>query len=75
MGKDDFQQEHSLHNRFRYHPPKDDATREAHERVRGLCLNLAEEIDGLVPGGREKALAITKIEEAMMWANAGIARA
>lgn len=29
----------------------------------------------LVPDGREKATAITKLEEFMMWANAGIARA
>jgi hypothetical protein len=27
-----------------------------------------------VPGGREQALALTKLEEVVMWANAGIAR-
>lgn len=28
----------------------------------------------LVPEGREKALAFTNIEQALMWSNAGIAR-
>jgi hypothetical protein len=28
----------------------------------------------LVPAGRELSLALTKLEEAMMWANDGIAR-
>lgn len=63
-----------IRNRFNYHPPKDDQTKRAHETVRRMCLNLADDIDTLVPEGREKSLAITKLEEVMMWANAGIAR-
>lgn len=42
--------------------------------IRGDCKDLAECIDALVPDGREKSIALTKIEEAMMWANAGIVR-
>jgi hypothetical protein len=45
-----------------------------HEYVRGCMLALAECIDGVLPFSREKSLAMTKIEEAMMWANAAIAR-
>ena len=63
-----------LENRFGYHPPKDDATKSQHELVRGLCFGLAMELVSLVPAGRELALAVTAVEEAMMWANAGIAR-
>jgi hypothetical protein len=55
-----------LENRFAYHAPNDEATKEAHAA--------ATLINGLVPGGREKSLAITSLEETMMWANAGIAR-
>jgi hypothetical protein len=63
-----------LKNRFDFHPAKDNRTQERHSLVRSYCLALATSIDSLVPEGREKALAITKLEEVMMWANAGIAR-
>ncbi len=35
---------------------------------------LAGLIDMTCPDGREKSLAITKLEEVVFWANAGIAR-
>ena len=35
---------------------------------------LAEKINNCMQDGREKSLAITKLEEAIFWANAGIAR-
>lgn len=63
-----------LVNRFNYHPAKTEDIKYAHGRIRGLCLNLAIEFDEELPEGREKALAITKLEEAMFWANAAIAR-
>lgn len=63
-----------LNNRFRYHQPKDDATREMHADVRYECFRAAEKFNRTLPDGREKSLAITKLEEAMFWANAAIAR-
>jgi hypothetical protein len=63
-----------LMNRFGYHPPKDDDTRGRHELVRACFLGAATMLVDSVPPGRELALAITALEEAMMWANAGIAR-
>ena len=35
---------------------------------------LAYLIDGICPNSREKSLAMTKLEESVMWANASIAR-
>lgn len=65
---------HELAHRFEHHPPKDSITIDRHHKVRVAALALAVAIDELVPDGREKATALTKTEEAMMWANAGIAR-
>ncbi|PZG47449.1 hypothetical protein C1I98_13335 [Spongiactinospora gelatinilytica] len=63
-----------LANRFAYHPPLTDERRAAHETVRDLCWKLAVELNGLLPEGREKSLAIKSLEEAMFWSNAGVAR-
>ena len=46
----------------------------AHSNVRFACREAAKLFLATVPAGREQSLAITKLEEAMMWANAGIAR-
>lgn len=62
-----------LTRRFGYHRP-DDVARIAHEQVRADCLALAQSIDLAGADSREKSLAITALEETMMWANAMIAR-
>ena len=62
-----------LNNRFTYHKPDTEKVLK-HERVRAACLELAILIDQLVPEGREKSLAFTKLEETGFWANAGLAR-
>lgn len=66
--------EGDLRNRFNYHPPSTPARQADHEDIRAVCLEVAMQINWLVPDGREKSLAITKLEEAMFWANAGLAR-
>lgn len=60
--------------RFAFHPAKDEETQMAHEKVRALCLNLAGSLNDFLPEGREKALAITQLEQVMFWSNAAIAR-
>ena len=48
--------------------------REVCEALRVEGKSYAYMIDVLVPNSREKSLALTKLEECVMWANAGIAR-
>lgn len=45
-----------------------------HEMVRENLKEEAVWMNEVLPEGREKSLAVTKLEEAMMWANAAIAR-
>jgi hypothetical protein len=63
-----------INHRFSYHPPKDTETIKAHEDVREELRVTASLLDAMLPDSREKSLAITKLEEALMWANAAIAR-
>jgi len=62
-----------IENRFTYHPPSDERAVK-HIMIREHGKALAHYLDENVPAGREKELAIQRIEEAVMWANAGLAR-
>jgi hypothetical protein len=61
-------------NRFAFHAATTEEKRDAHTSVRRQCRNLADFINAKLPDGREKSTAITKLEEAMFWANAALAR-
>jgi hypothetical protein len=62
-----------IHN-FGYHPPKTEDTVVLHEGIRNSICGLALEMNTVLPQGREAAIVQTKLEEAMFWANAAIAR-
>lgn len=62
-----------LEKRFTYHAPKGDQVMR-YQLVRTWAKEFALVICKHVPPGREQSLALTHIEEAAMWANAGIAR-
>lgn len=62
-----------LANRFTYHAPTEGQP-EKYEMIRKIAHSYASVINELVPDSREKALAITNLEEVVFWANAGIAR-
>jgi hypothetical protein len=63
-----------LERRFSHHPPQNEDDVAKHEAIRETCLDAAVEIAAFIPASREASLAITKLEEAMMWANAALAR-
>lgn len=63
-----------LEVRFTYHPPTDEAQVELYNRIRMEAKHLAGFIVAHTPSSREQSVAITKLEEAVMWANASIAR-
>lgn len=62
-----------LVNRFTYHPPQGDQP-DLFQTIRQIALAFAIALNEMVPESREKSLAITKLEEVVFWANAGIAR-
>ena len=58
---------------FTYHTPKADQPQryvEVRDQAKALALKMTE----LCPPSRELSLALTNLEQAVMWANAGIAR-
>lgn len=60
-------------NNFTYHTPKSGQP-EKYELLRSEMKEMAYLINSLVPDSREKSTALTKLEEVMFWANAGISR-
>jgi hypothetical protein len=58
---------------FTYHPPKDDQPPRYGE-IRAEAREFALVLLRLTPPGREQSLALTSLEQAVMWANAAIAR-
>jgi hypothetical protein len=63
-----------IEHRFGFHAANTDEKKMDHSSVRYNSQKLALFFEEKLPSGREKALAITKLEEAMFWANAAIAR-
>ncbi|MCW5942914.1 MAG: hypothetical protein KIS66_11825 [Fimbriimonadaceae bacterium] len=62
-----------LDNRFVYHAPLPGQT-ERYRSLRDQAKSLAEAIVAGTPESREQSLALTNLEQAIMWANAAIAR-
>jgi len=64
---------YDIDNIFCYHAPRFDQTHRYYS-LREAAKSLAQYILDLTPPSREQSLALTKLEEAVMWANAAIAR-
>lgn len=63
-----------IEHRFAFHPATTQEKRDDHTSVRQSCRRLADMLNESLPDGREKSLAITKLEEVMFWGNASLAR-
>ena len=63
----------TIKNNFTYHPPFGTQP-ERYDLLRTSGQVLAEQINERCPDSREKSLALTRLEEAIFWANASIAR-
>lgn len=62
-----------IENAHTYHAPKEGQV-EKYRRIRAKAKELAYLIDEECPDSREKSLAMARLEEATMWANASVAR-
>lgn len=60
-------------NDFSYHKPTPEQLPK-YERLREMARDLAHEMVNLCPESRELSTALTRLEEAVMHANAAIAR-
>jgi hypothetical protein len=63
----------TVERNFTYHPPFGNQT-ERYKFIRDQARALARTIIELTPASREQSIALTKLEESVMWANAAIAR-
>lgn len=66
------EQKQKIENSFTYHKPEGDQP-QRYEDLRDTAKQLAFKIIENTPQSREQSLAITKLEEAIMWANKAIA--
>jgi hypothetical protein len=62
-----------IEKRFTYHAPKEGQPLR-YEQIRNFANSFAILLNNHCPESREKSLAFTALEEAVMWANASIAR-
>lgn len=61
-------------SRFAYHRPSSEDVARKHDGIREMCGTLADFLIDLCPESRELSLALTKLDEVCMHANAAIAR-
>ena len=61
---------HNLTN----HPPVDDAIVEQFEDIRAFGIALGKKVLEHCPASRERSLALTSLEQTVMWSVASIAR-
>ena len=63
----------NLDNIYKYHAPNRDQAA-FYQDIRDKAKELAEMFDSLCPDSRERSIAHTQLETAVMWANSAISR-
>lgn len=71
--EEDDRQEAARENNFTYHAPIGNQ-QERYQFLRNAAKELSRQFNTNCPQSRELSLAQTKLEEAVFWANAAIAR-
>jgi len=66
-------QKEIIERNFTYQPPKEGQPKK-YEAIRDTAMLFALMLDELCPDSRELSLAMTNLEDCVMWANAAIAR-
>ena len=61
-----------IENTFTYHRPFGDQP-QRYEMIRDQAKSMAKAVQAFCPESREKSLALTNLQQAVMWANAAIA--
>lgn len=62
-----------IENRFRFHPANTPEKQAEHSAVRVRYRELAAWVEANLPHSRERSLALTALQESMMWCNACVA--
>lgn len=66
-----------INHRFGFHKAAIEnpaVSSETHAYLREMFREMAETLDGMLPPGREKAIAFSELEEASMWSHKALAR-
>lgn len=63
-----------VESRFTYHQPSTEDVVRRHSFIRAECSILAMKLVATCPESRELSLALTKLDEVCMYANAAVAR-
>lgn len=65
---------YDIKHRFTYHAPPDEKVKYFYETYRKMLMEVAVHLNAEVVDCQEKSLAMIKLEEAMFWGNAAVAR-
>lgn len=66
--------EAQIKHNFTNHPPESDDVAADFDQVTSMFTQIGLNLNAMVPDSREKSLMMTNLEQASMWAKAGIAR-